>query len=65
MLCCQRLGFNVYRTENMNGHRNIFTHGHVNNYVVDLENFATASRRCTGDIYNSAVVGLFMTSIRQ
>jgi len=40
--------------------------GHVNNfYVVDLENFATASRRYTGDIYNSPVVGLFMTPMRQ
>jgi len=29
-------------------------HGHVNNfYIVDLENFATASRRYTGDIHNS------------
>ena len=27
---------------------------HVNNfYIVDLENFATASRRYTGDIHNS------------
>jgi len=33
--------------------------GHVNNfYIVD---FATASRRYTGDIHNSTVVGLFMT----
>jgi len=40
--------------------------GHVSNfYIVDLENFATASRRYTGDIHNSAVVGLFMTPIRQ
>ena len=40
--------------------------GHVSNfYFVDLENFATASRRYTGDIHNSAVVGLFMTPIRQ
>ena len=32
-------------------------------YIVDLENknFATASRRYTGDIHNSTVVGLFMT----
>jgi len=29
---------------------------------VDLENFATASRRYTGDIHNSTVVGLFMTT---
>ena len=37
--------------------------GHVSNfYIVDLENFATASRRYTGDIHNSTVVGLFMTS---
>jgi len=36
--------------------------GHVSNfYIVDLENFATASRRDTGDIHNSSVVGLFMT----
>ena len=36
--------------------------GHVSNfYVVDLENFATASRRYTGNIHNSTVVGLFMT----
>jgi len=40
--------------------------GHVSNfYIVDLENFATASRRSTGDIHNSTVVGLFMTPIRQ
>jgi len=27
--------------------------GHVSNlYIVDLENFATASHRYTGDIYN-------------
>ena len=36
--------------------------GHVSNlYIVDLENYATASRRYTGDIHNSTVVGLFMT----
>jgi len=36
--------------------------GHVGNfYIVDLENVATASRRYTGDIHNSTVVGLFMT----
>ena len=36
--------------------------GHVSNfYIVDLENFATASRRYTGDIHNSTVVGFFMT----
>ena len=40
--------------------------GHVSNfYIVDLENFATASRRYTGDIHSSTVVGLFMTPIRQ
>jgi len=39
-------------------------HGHVSNfYIVDLENFATASRRYTGDIHISTVVGLFMTPI--
>ena len=41
-------------------------HGHVSNfYIVDLENFTTASRRYTGDIHNSTVVVLFMTRIRQ
>ena len=36
---------------------------HLSNfYIVD---FATASRRYTGDIHNSSVVGLFMTSIGQ
>ena len=40
--------------------------GHVCNcYIVDLENFATASRWYTGDIHNSSVVGLFMTRIGQ
>ena len=40
--------------------------GHVSNfYIVDLENFVTASRRYTGDIHNSTVVGLFMTPVRQ
>jgi len=35
--------------------------GHVSNfYIVDLENFATASRRYTGDIHNSTVVRLFV-----
>jgi len=38
--------------------------GHVSNfYIVDLEIFATASRRYTGDIHNTSVVGLFMTPI--
>ena len=37
--------------------------GHVSNfYIVNLENFDTASRRYTGDIHNSTVVGLFMTA---
>ena len=36
--------------------------GHVSNfYIVDLENFATASRQYTGDIHNSTIVALFMT----
>ena len=36
--------------------------GHVSNfYIVDLENFATASRRYTGDIQNSTVVDVSMT----
>ena len=36
--------------------------GHASNfYIVDLENFAIASRRYTGDTHNSTVVGLFMT----
>jgi len=40
--------------------------GHVSNfYIVDFKNFATASRRYTGDIYNSTVVGLFMTHCLQ
>jgi len=40
--------------------------GQVSNfYIVDLENSATASRRYTGDIHNTSVVGLFMTLIRQ
>ena len=31
--------------------------GQVSNfYIVDLENFATASRRYTGDIHNSTVL---------
>jgi len=35
---------------------------HVSNfYIVDLENFATASHQYTGDIHNTSVVGLFMT----
>jgi len=41
-------------------------HGHVSNFcIVDLENFARASRQYTGDIPNSTVVGLFMTPLRQ
>jgi len=40
--------------------------GHVSNfYTVDLENFATANRRYTGDIHNPTVIGLTMTPIRQ
>jgi len=40
--------------------------GHVSNfYIVDLENFATASCRYTGDIHNSTIVRLFMTPIGQ
>ena len=42
---------------------------HLSNfYIVNLENFARASRRYTGDnrdIHNSTVVGLFMTHLRQ
>ena len=37
--------------------------GHVSNFYVDLENFATASSRYTGDIHNTSVVGLFMTQV--
>ena len=41
-------------------------HDHMSNfYIMDLENFATASRRYTGDIHNSTVVGLFMTHCLQ
>jgi len=40
--------------------------GHVSNlYIVDLENFATASRRYTADIHNSTVFGLFMSPVTQ
>jgi len=40
--------------------------GHMSNfYIVNFENFATASRRYTGDIHNTSVVGLFMTPIGQ
>jgi len=40
--------------------------GHVSNfYIVDLENFATANRRYTGDIHNSSVVGLFVKPMGQ
>ena len=40
--------------------------GHMSNfYIVDLENFATASLQYTGDICNSSVVSLFMTPIGQ
>jgi len=36
--------------------------GHVSNFhIVDFKNFATASRRYTGDKHNSTVAGLFMT----
>jgi len=39
---------------------------HVSNfYIMDLENFATASRRYAGDIHNSPMVGLFMTPTGQ
>ena len=38
--------------------------GHESNfYIVDFKNFATASRRSTGDIHNSSVVGFFMTPV--
>ena len=40
--------------------------GHVSNfYIVDLKNYASASRRYTGDIHNLFVVGLFMTPVGQ
>jgi len=40
--------------------------GHVSNfYIVDLENFATASRRYTVDIHNLTVVSLFMSDCLQ
>jgi len=39
---------------------------HVSNfYIVDLQNFVIVSRRYTGNIHNSSVVGLFMTPMRQ
>ena len=34
-----------------------------NFYIVDLENFATASRWYAGDIYNSSVANLFITHL--
>ena len=38
--------------------------GYVSSFcIVDLENFATASRRYIGDIHNSSVVGLFVTPV--
>ena len=38
----------------------------VSNFcIVDFKKFATASRRYTGDIHNSTVVGLFMTHCLQ
>ena len=38
--------------------------GQVSNFhIVDLENFATASRRYTGDIHNSTVVGFFYDTL--
>jgi len=40
--------------------------GHISNfYIVDLENFATASRQYTGDIYNSVRSRFVYTPIRQ
>ena len=40
--------------------------GHVSNFcIADLENFDTTSRRYTGDIRNSTVVGLFMAPTGQ
>ena len=36
-----------------------------NFYIVDLENFATASHRYAGDIHNWSMVTLFMTPIGQ
>jgi len=40
--------------------------GHMSHfYIVYLENFATSSRRYTGDIQNSTLVGLFMAPVRQ
>ena len=39
--------------------------GRGQGHVSSVENFAAASRRYTGDIHNSTVVGLFMTPIRQ
>ena len=39
--------------------------GHVSNFYIVDKNFTTASRRYTGDIHNSTVVGLFMTHCLQ
>jgi len=39
--------------------------GQVSNiYIVDLENFATASRQYTGDIHNSTFIALKVTRTR-
>jgi len=46
--------------------RSVRGQGHASNfYIVDLESFATASCRYTGDIDNSSVICLFMTPIGQ
>ena len=39
--------------------------GGLGRFSRNIENFATASRRYTGDIRNSSVVGLFMTPVGQ
>ena len=39
--------------------------GHASKFcIADFKKFTTASRRYTGDIHNSPVVGLFMTPMR-
>jgi len=40
--------------------------GHVSNfYIVDLENFAAASRRCTGDIRYDTIRDAILTCARK
>ena len=48
----------------LEGYSGAIWNKHVHSTIL-LENFATASRRYTGDVHNSSVVGLFMTPTGQ